>query len=160
MQKIADGGETGATKLIPLLKDHDWKVRYRAAEACGIMRAEKTVPFLITACHDEKDHVRYMAAKSLGLVKNSDAVPVLIELLTDEHLYTRGIASEGLATIQDPRAVLPLENAIQSETDPNVRLRMEKCLTLLQKKTNADPLGTPNETDEKKVFLAKIGLPD
>jgi HEAT repeat protein len=124
-------GSKAVPTLIQKLHDPDWKVRYRAAEALGMIRDARAIPALITSCSDEKDHVRYMAAKGLGLIRNTDGVPVLIRLLSDGHSYTRGIASEALAFIQDPRAKLPLTTALARETDPAVRDRICHSLLLL-----------------------------
>lgn len=114
--------------LIPLLHDTDWRVRYRAAEALGLIDDTKSVPSLIETCSDEKDHVRYMAAKSLGLLRTSAAVSVLISLLTDNHPYTRGIAAEGLAAIGDIIGKSKIQSALQRESDPAIKERMIQSL--------------------------------
>jgi len=131
VHEIAKSGNIATPELIFLLRDTDWKVRYRAAEALGMIHGEDAVPDLITACSDEKDHVRYMAAKALGQIRATDAVPVLIQLLTDEHPYSRGIASEGLASIGDIRGKCGIESALEHETDPGIRDRMMKSLNTL-----------------------------
>lgn len=128
---IAVTGSAAIPHLLPLLDLSDWKIRYRAAEALGLIGSEEAVPSLISTCSDEKDHVRYMAAKSLGMIKSPLAVHVLISLLTDEHPYTRGIASDGLAAIQDIRGKEPLRIAIEDEIDPELKKRMISSLSLL-----------------------------
>ena len=129
--EIAKSGSLAIPELILLLRDADWRVRYRAAEALGMIHDEGAVPDLITACSDEKDHVRYMAAKALGFIRSPKAVPVLIQLLTDEHRYTRGIASEGLASIGDIAGKCGIESALEHETDPGIRDRMMKSLNAM-----------------------------
>ena len=114
--------------LIPLLHDTDWRVRYRAAEALGLIDDARSVPDLIETCSDEKDHVRYMAAKSLGILRTSDAVPVLTSLLTDDHPYTRGIAAEGLAAIGDIIGKSEIQSALERESDPAIKERMIRSL--------------------------------
>lgn len=131
--EIVHHGRALVPDLTILLHDNDWKVRYRAAEALGLIGSDEAVPALIPACQDEKDHVRYMAAKSLGLIKSPGAVRILTRLLTDDHPYTRGIASEGLAAIRDRRGSDALEDAITRESIPELRERMAKNLALLKK---------------------------
>lgn len=132
--KIVQLGSDAVPFLIQLLQDDDWKVRYRASEALGMIKSDDAVPCLIMTCSDEKDHVRYMAAKSLGLIRTPDAVPVLISLLEDDHPYTRGISSESLAAIQDPRGTQPLETAFEREIDPVVRGRISQSLMQMGRK--------------------------
>ncbi len=132
VQEIVREGDVAVPELTALLKDEDWKVRYRAAEALGMIRAVSAVPELITACSDIKDHVRYMAAKALGLIKAREGVPVLISLLSDEHPYSRGIAAEGISSIGDQTARQELIAALSKESDPGIRERIEKSLNSLQ----------------------------
>lgn len=129
--RIVSFGDSAVEILIPLLQDNDWKVRYRAAEALGMIPGTHAVPFLIQACRDEKDHVRYMAAKSLGLLQASDAGSTLIKLLNDDHPYTRGIAVQGLAMIRIPGAQKAIETAITTEQDQDVRGKMMMILSQL-----------------------------
>lgn len=131
VQKIAQQGAVASGHLIPLLKDSDWKVRYRAAEALGMIKAGDAVPDLMALCADEKDHVRYMAAKSLGSIRDPCAAPVLISLLTDHHPYTRGVAATGIAAIGGPIGKSEIRSALIKETDPGAREKMESGLHTL-----------------------------
>jgi HEAT repeat protein len=133
-RKIAGLGSPAIPYLIPLLKDDDWIVRYRTAEALGMIGSEKVVPDLIAVCQDRKDHVRYMAAKSLTLLKSRTAAQVFVSLLRDEHPYTRGMSAEGLAAIGDPVGIAPLMSAINAEKNAELKERMIQSLSLLQKK--------------------------
>jgi HEAT repeat protein len=78
---LAAIGKEAALPLISLLRDHVWQTRYRAAEALGDIRDERSVEPLVHALGDERDHVRYMAAKALGKMKSDYAIPFLIRLL-------------------------------------------------------------------------------
>jgi len=131
VQKIIQYGEEAIEPLVKLLKDPDWRIRYRAAETLGLLRADIAVQELILTCDDEKDHVRYMAAKALGMIRNTKAVPVLIHLLSDEHQYTRGIAATGLAAIGEHAAVREIESALTHEPDQAVREKMIQSLKTL-----------------------------
>lgn len=97
---LAAIGEPAAGRLITLLNDPDWKVRYRAAEALGTMKSRTSVPYLIKRLSDEKDHVRYMAAKSLGLIGDPLALSPLTDAQDDENPYVRKIVNNSLQIIQ------------------------------------------------------------
>lgn len=93
---IASVGEPASERLIALLEDPDWKVRYRAAEALGMMEEKRAVSPLIERLSDEKDHVRYMAVKSLGKICPSDAIESIEPLLDDKNPYVRRMADSVL----------------------------------------------------------------
>jgi hypothetical protein len=93
MQALSLQGTAVSGELINLLRDPDWKVRYRSAEAIGIGKVHPAVYALTEALSDEKDHVRYMAAKSLGLLKNPVAIDPLRKNLDDENPYVRKMAA-------------------------------------------------------------------
>lgn len=102
---------------IALLSDGDWKVRYRAAEALGLLGdGEAYAPPLVAALDDEKDHVRYMAAKGLGLLGDSRAVGLLGRMRDDENEFVRRSAARSLGTIGGEDAVLALRKALEGET--------------------------------------------
>jgi HEAT repeat protein len=126
--KMVIYGKEAVPRILPLLQDSDWIIRYRAAEALGQIHAPEAVPSLINTCSDQKDHVRYMAAKSLGLMRAPEANSILISLLTDEHPYTRGIAAEGLAAIGDITGKAGIEAALPYEQDLVIKERMIKSL--------------------------------
>lgn len=98
-------GETGPaaeSTLIRLLNSHNWRVRYRAAEALGMIIPDKSIPELIGCLEDEKDHVRYMAAKSLGKRRDRHALTSLAARLNDENNYVRDAAARAIGQISGP----------------------------------------------------------
>ena len=84
---LAEIGNPASAALMDLIRDKEWRVRYRAAEAFGLMAASPGTPVLIKVLHDEKDHVRYMAAKSLGLIGDPASLEPLIERLSDDNEF-------------------------------------------------------------------------
>jgi HEAT repeat protein len=88
---LATIGKPALSPLIVLLEDLDWRVRYRAAEALGMIRDKDATNPLIIRLTDDKDHVRYMAAKALGEIGNTEAINPLMLLLQDENPYVRRI---------------------------------------------------------------------
>jgi HEAT repeat protein len=99
MQALVMIGRPSSRDLIELLKNQDWKVRYRAAEALGMLGDEKDAGPLIRMLSDNKDHVRYMAAKSLGMLRAPAARDPLRKCLSDENAYVRAMASSALSKI-------------------------------------------------------------
>jgi len=98
-QALVMMGEPAYSDLIGLLRNSDWKVRYRAAEALGMMGDEKAARPLIGILSDGKDHVRYMAAKSLGMLRAPAAREALQRCISDENPYVRKMASSALLKI-------------------------------------------------------------
>ena len=68
------------------------------------------------------------AAVALGNTKDPNAVPALIEALDDEEPLVRGHVAWALGQIGDDRAFAALEQARQTEIDPNVLDEIEKAL--------------------------------
>ncbi len=96
---LADIGEPAAGRLITLLNDPDWKVRYRAAEALGMTEDKRAVNPLIGLLSDEKDHVRYMAVKSLLIIGDTTAREPIITCQQDENPYVRKMAENAVSTL-------------------------------------------------------------
>lgn len=97
-------GETGAaaeSTLVQLLGNENWRVRYRAAEALGMIPGRRNNPALIQALGDEKDHVRYMAAKALGACGDMHALASLVTCLQDENEYVRSAAARAIEQIRN-----------------------------------------------------------
>ena len=85
-------GEPAGEMLISLLNDPDWRVRYRAAEAVGMMKLPGSKNHLIERLSDPRDHVRYMAVKALGEFGDADVLDSIRSCLRDENPYVRKIA--------------------------------------------------------------------
>ncbi len=99
---LASVGEPASERLIALLEDPDWKVRYRAIEALGLIRDKRIVDPIIERLSDEKDHVRYMAVKALGEIGARDAIDQISSLHGDENLYVRRIAEAVVVKLKSP----------------------------------------------------------
>jgi HEAT repeat protein len=128
METLAGYGKRAVPDLLLLLHDPDWIIRYRAAEALGLIQDPNTIENLL-----DLTNVRYMAAKSLGRMKDPRITPVLIDLLNDSHPYTRKIAAKGLAEINDIRAIDPLKEALKSESDTVIRDFFIETISTLKK---------------------------
>ena len=100
VRSLVQTGKPAIGPLVLLLRDNDWRVRYRALEALGEINSENTVPDIVMLLTDEKDHVRYMAAKSLGKMRAHNVSAALIPLLHDENSYVRQAALDSFETIR------------------------------------------------------------
>ncbi|MEN6611236.1 MAG: HEAT repeat domain-containing protein [Methanoregulaceae archaeon] len=125
---LAQLGKASVVPLVTLLRDHVWQTRYRAAEALGQIRDERSIEPLVASLNDERDHVRYMAAKALGQIRNEYAIPFLIVLLKDENTFVRSSAASSLGLIGGGKAKDALTRARESEQAPNVREAIESAL--------------------------------
>lgn len=136
MKALVEAGSSAVPKLMYLLNDPDWVVRYRAAEALGGIGDTAAVDALIISTCDTKDHVRYMATKSLGSFSDTRIHPVLVRMLSDDHCYTRRMAASGLGLSGDISAVPALLEAIGTESDTDTRQAMESALADLKKRVS------------------------
>jgi HEAT repeat protein len=114
-------GKAAIQPLAEAMKEPQWEVRYRAAEALGQIADEKVVKPLIKGLSDNKDHVRYMAVKGLREIGDSDAVEPMIILLKDDNKYVRMMAVRALGMIGGEKVKKTLKTAFESEKDEKVR---------------------------------------
>jgi len=96
---LASIGHTAIGALNEALADGDWVVRYRAAEALGAIRDERSVSALIKALGDRRDHVRYIAARGLGNLGERRAIGPLSAALADENEFVRRAVKGALASL-------------------------------------------------------------
>lgn len=129
MDGLVECGKTAVMQLINLLDDDSWVIRYRAAEALGLIGDERAVTALTGSLRDEKDHVRYMAAKGLGMFGKRESSISLIPLLRDENEYVRRITAVSLGRIGgSPGAKAALEAAVKIEEDPAALAAMKDAI--------------------------------
>ncbi len=121
-------GEPAVPELLILLLDDDWKVRYRAAEALGMIKSHYAIIPLIKALDDQKDHVRYMAAKALGETGDRCATEPLIRRLKDGNEYVRRIAVISLKKTWSDAGIEAIRCALENETSEQVRNAMKDAL--------------------------------
>jgi len=96
---LASVGRPAIGALTEALADGNWTARYRAAEALGSIRDERSITALIHALEDERDHVRYIAAKGLGRLGDRRAAGSLSAALADGNEFVRRAAKEALASL-------------------------------------------------------------
>jgi HEAT repeat protein len=129
---LAASGQPGFDMVSELINDSDWKVRYRACEALGLMHNRDAVPHLMNALSDEKDHVRYMAAKSLGLIGEPDAELPLIERINDENNFVRKIVAVSLGKLGGKASDAALRKQLDIEQSGEVKKAILESISQIQ----------------------------
>jgi len=124
-------GQDAVPTLGALLSDAEWVIRYRAAEALGIIGGDAACGLLVPALQDEKDHVRYMAAKGLGRTAYAGAADVVAALLDDENEFVRASSARALGQMCCVEYVSHIETALQREEYDKTRIAMEEALACL-----------------------------
>ncbi|HOB18386.1 MAG TPA: HEAT repeat domain-containing protein [Candidatus Methanoculleus thermohydrogenotrophicum] len=114
-------GKPAVPACIRAMQDDEWRVRYRAAEALGLIGDERAYAPLVAALSDKKDHVRYMAAKGLGLIGDPRAIAHLRIAQRDENEFVRRSAAASLGKIGGVEAVAALRSALEDENTRGVR---------------------------------------
>ena len=132
MAALARSGQPGFAIISGLVTDPEWKVRYRACEALGLMRDINAVPLLIRALDDVKDHVRYMAAKSLGLIGDRRAEQPLIGRINDENKFVRKIVAGSLGKLGGNASVEALQKQLDTEQSDEVKKAISHSISQLQ----------------------------
>ena len=117
--------------LAVLLNDEEWTVRYRAAEALGIIGGTAACTLLVPALQDSRDHVRYMAAKGLGTSSYTEAAAAVASLLDDENEFVRASAARALGQMNLVSYIPVIEGALQREEYEKTRAVMTEALARL-----------------------------
>lgn len=113
--------------LIRLLRDRDFTIQWKAAEALGTM-GETSIGYLKSALKDPDRDVRLGAVEALGQIRESSAVPGLIHLLgTDRKTEIRWAAALALGEIGDQAAVPSLVRELR---DPDKYIRHGAAIAL------------------------------
>jgi HEAT repeat protein len=133
MQALVDLGTPAVDPLLSLLSDHHWVIRYRAAEALGLIGDPRAIRPLVHLLSDEKDHVRYMAAKGLGRIGGPEEIGSLIHALSDSNEFVRRSAATALGAVGrgDEDARTALHQAAEKEIDPAVRTAIAGAIKMV-----------------------------
>jgi len=127
------------------------EVRGTAAEALGLMGAEKKVDALIHVLENDPDNtVRSLAAEALGRVGSDRAAETLIRmLLFDDSDIVRYKSAEALGQMRLTTSIY--ESFLESLRDPDKRVRYA-CLNQVSERLQRDDIGAVAEllSDERK----------
>jgi len=151
------------SRFLSQLKDSDYNVRFRAAEALGKLAAPP-VDTLIAALKDKDPNFRNGAAQALGEIKDPHAVEPLIDTLKDSDALVRASAAEALGRIKSPRAAAPLI-AVMKDTNDLVLMKAAGALGEIKDPSAVEPLIAVMKGPDSMVgtsvaqALAKLGAP-
>ncbi|MDY7048301.1 MAG: HEAT repeat domain-containing protein [Microcystis panniformis WG22] len=116
-------------ELNQALKDSDWGVRWKAAEALGEIGTETAIPGLLKALEDSDGFVRVRASEALAKIASETAIPELLKALEHSNKDVRGNAAFALGKIGSETAIAGLIKALK-DSNRNVR---EKAAAALDK---------------------------
>jgi HEAT repeat protein len=117
-------------RLMWAMRDHQWEVRWAAAEAAAWIQDKAAVPYLIELIKDANWMVRIAAIRALLEIRDRLAAPPISRALVDPNANVREAAAEALGVIGDPRAAPALTKALR-DTDTHVRVAAVTALGLL-----------------------------
>ena len=100
---------------MPLLKDEDPKVRWRAALACQKVGAP-AAGHLIRTLEEGEHQAKPPAIWALEHIGDKRAIEPLIRSLATEHTWTRWMAMAALIKLGDPKGVAAAREALRTRT--------------------------------------------
>ncbi len=132
-----------STHALPFLKkaltmdSYNEQIRKAAIRALGTFHTPEAVDIMLPY-----GSLKYPATLRMTVIRavaragknNPKVVPFLIEHLSDPSNWARRQAAFSLSRMNDPRALKPLQEAIQKEIDPRVKKSMEISLKHLKAK--------------------------
>jgi serine/threonine-protein kinase len=101
--------------LLHVIKDDDWWVRTRAADALGKIGGPRVVDAVIELIRDEDEDVRRAAIEILNQTKDERAVNFLIEATKDKDWWVSERAVDALAEIGSKKALPTLMELLNAE---------------------------------------------
>jgi HEAT repeat protein len=90
------------SRLIEMLNDKDWPVRYEAAKGLAELKKEIAIEPLVGCLKDSNWQVRARAAESLGKLGNPMAIAPLVALADDRDTLVRAKVKEAIVLLYDP----------------------------------------------------------
>jgi twitching motility protein PilT len=128
-RKVGDASGELTPKLLRFLRDEDWWVRERVADALVEMAGQNLTRHVVDYLSDESDVVRRYAVGFLKRLKDPRSLGALVRTAQkDSDWWVREWAVEAMGELNDPRAVPYIVDVMQR--DAEVRLA---CLMALAK---------------------------
>ncbi len=146
-RKVGDASGELTPKLLRFLRDEDWWVRERVADALVEMAGQNLTRHVVDYLSDESDVVRRYAVGFLKRLKDPRALGALVRTAqSDSDWWTREWAIEAMAELNDPRGVPYIAEILQR--DAEVRIA---CLTAM---------GVLKAHDQAGLVASFLGHPD
>jgi HEAT repeat protein/tRNA A-37 threonylcarbamoyl transferase component Bud32 len=149
-------------ELLGALRDKDWWVRVRAADALGKIGGPRVVEAVLALLDDGDEFVRRCAVEVLNVTQDKRAFGGLVKALDDEDWWVRERAVDALASLGDQRAVPALLRLLEHDLEAGpvvtralASLGDERAIRPLLTK-----LQTPDPTLRKEVLQALSAMTD
>ncbi len=108
--------------LCAALDDHNWSVRWAAAEALAMLQDKAAIPQLQACLSDSSWIVQVAGIRALLELRALEAAPLMLRQLRSSHKSVREAAAEALGELEYAAAIQPLGEALKREPDEFVRL--------------------------------------
>jgi len=143
--------------LIDLLKSADVTERRDTARTLGVMGFDVATPGLIAALDDSDAKVQLLAAEALGNIGDKRAVSPLIDKLPYAEPGVKRFILGALGKIGDSCALEPMVQALEDDTEGDVRASAAYGLGELGDAAAVDPLVAALADDYKWVRFETCG---
>ncbi|MCK6502180.1 PilT/PilU family type 4a pilus ATPase [Myxococcota bacterium] len=154
-RRAKDPNETLWPRLFELLRDQDWWVRERVADALVELAGRRLIPHLAGFLEDPAPPVRLFAVDVLTRMKATEALGALVRAAQkDADWWVRERAMEAIATLGDARAAPYLLHIVL--TEPKVRLGGLAALARLGAREVAPRLAPLLQEEDPDVRLATL----
>jgi HEAT repeat protein len=161
MRAAKNIGKVAVPVLIEALKNKDYRVRHRAAEALGLIRDKRATRPLIQEMKKGTIVTKRKSIVALGRIKDPTAVPALVSMLKSGNGEQRALAAQALGRIKSTKAVRQLIKALDDADSDVVRMALFALGQIRDKRaipTLLRILHQGNYRDSVIKALAKIGL--
>ncbi|MCB9778115.1 MAG: PilT/PilU family type 4a pilus ATPase [Alphaproteobacteria bacterium] len=154
-RKAKDPGETLWPRLFELLRDHDWWVRERVADALIEMAGSRLLPYLVGFLTDRSAPVRMFAIEVIRRLREPRALGALVRAANeDADWWVRERAMAAIGELGDPRGGPYLVHIVLKE--PHMRLAGLVALARLaapDTATHVARLLTVDDVDVRRATL-------
>lgn len=154
LSRMPDTDESVKT-LTGLLKDPEAAVRSEAAEALGVLRAQKALDPLMETLKDPVAAVRLEALTAIGKMPDPKIIPAINPLANDPDNHVREKALELLALLEKNKAADALIQALKDK-NPLVRAKAAESLGNIKDAKVVQPLidalNDENEAVQSAVY--------
>jgi HEAT repeat protein len=128
-RKYSELQSVAEAKLLELLGDDDWRVRFFATDLLGAMGNPEHMPVIVERLHDESYGVHCAAVRGLGRIGTRESAQELIQALGREN-SSHGQIVDALA-FMGPIAAEPILESIEVTHSSEVKLHLLTALSYI-----------------------------
>jgi twitching motility protein PilT len=154
-KKVGDASGELAPKLLHFLRDEDWWVRERVADALVEMMGPNLTKHVAGYLQDPSDVVRRYAVGFLRRLRDPQALGLLVRvMMNDSDWWVREWALEAIADLRDPRTLPYVLEVLKR--DPEMRHACFAALAVLQATDAVGPVAVHLNDANAEVRLAAV----